>query len=639
MRRYLKLLALGAVLALAATACGGGGDDGGTTGTSGPSGATGAQNLQKGGTLRVWEDSDVTAAFDPQKEYYQVSFAYYRCCLLRTLLSYNGKGPDAEGDKIFPDLAAEEPTISDDGLTWTFKLKQGIHYAPPLQDVEITASDFIRAMMREATPEVAAGYGFYYSVIDGFDAYSAGDAYTITGMVAVDDYTLEIHLTEPAGDLGYRMAMAAAAPIPPNPTDPNAPLGVADGHNDDYGRFLVSSGAYMFEGSENMDFSLPAKDQEPAAGYQPGKLISLVRNPSWVADGQDDLRPAWVDAISVEICPGCDQEVAEKKVEADEIDTIFANGVAAATARTFSTDPNLEGRYFVEPGSGNYYISMNLAVPPFDDVHVRKAVNFAVDKEGWRRLSGGEASGEIGTYFTPPGLLGGLLEGYDPYATPNEQGADTPEGLQKAKDEMALSKYDSNGDGVCDAPECKGVLSVGVVGRVSEAQDALIAQNLGAIGIELDVNSFDNSTAYNKIFDPKNHIPINTFGGWLQDYPDAFTFYYFPMYGPNILDAYNTNYSMAGADPDQLEKYGYGVTEVSQALDTKIEECMAKTGDERTACWAEADKVLMEEVVPIVPLIFSNVEQIISSRVQNYTYSLFDNQMAYDQIALAPGSA
>jgi hypothetical protein len=44
----------------------------------------------------------------------------------------------------------------------------------------------------------------------------------------------------------------------------------------------------------------------------------------------------------------------------------------------------------------------------------------------------------------------------------------------------------------------------------------------------------------------------------------------------------------------------------------------------------------MEEVVPIVPLIFSNVEQIISSRVLNYTYSLFDNQMAYEQIALEP---
>ena len=637
MRRYVKWLALVAVLALTAAACGGDEGGEGQTGPTGGTGGTGAA-LQKGGTLNVWMDTDVTAAFDPQKEYFQVSFAYYRCCLLRTLLSYNGKGPDEQGDQLFPDLAASEPTVSDDQLTWTFTLKQGIHYAPPLQDVEITAQDFVRAMMREATPEVAAGYGFYYSAIEGFDDFAAGKADTITGMTAVDDYTLEVKVTEPTGDLAYRLAMPAAAPIPPNPDDPEAPLGVAEGHNDDYGRFLVSSGPYMFEGSEAMDFSLPAKDQTPAAGYEPSKTLSLVRNPSWVEGGQDDLRPAYLDAISVEICPGCDQEVAEKKVAADEIDHIFANGISAANARMFSQDPNLQDQYFVEPGSGNYYISLNVAVPPFDDVHVRKAVNFAVNKEGWRRLGGGETFGEIAGYFTPPGLLAGLLEGYDPYATPNSQGADTPEGLQAAKDEMAQSKYDTDGDGICDAPECKGVLSVGVVGRTAEASDALIAQNLAAIGVELDVNSFDNSTAYNKIFDPKNHIPISTFGGWLQDYPDAFTFYFFPMYGPNILPAYNTNYSMAGADPDQLKKYGYSVTEVDQALDTKIEECMATSGDARTQCWADADKVLMEQVVPIVPLIFSNVEQIISSRVENYTYSLFDNQMAYDQVALAPGA-
>ncbi|GIV00738.1 MAG: hypothetical protein KatS3mg014_2353 [Actinomycetota bacterium] len=378
MSRYLKVAAFVAVLALAAVACGGGGGGGQT----GPTGPTVTEEIQPGGTLRVWMDTDVTAAFDPQKEYFQVSFAFYRCCLLRTLLSYNGKGPEEDGDKVFPDLAAEMPTVSADGLTWTFKLKQGLHYAPPLQDVEITAQDFIRAMMRTAKPEVAAGYSFYYSVIEGFDDFAAGKADTITGMRALDDYTLEIKLTEPAGDLGYRFAMPATAPIPPNPADPEAPLGVAEGHDDDYGRFLVASGPYMFEGSEDLDFSVPAKDQEPVAGYQPDKLISLVRNPSWVADDQDDLRPAYVDAISVEICPGCDQEVAEEKVANDEIDHIFTNGVSAQTARKFSQDPELQDQYFVEPGSGNYYISMNLAVPPFDDIHVRKAVNYAINKEG-----------------------------------------------------------------------------------------------------------------------------------------------------------------------------------------------------------------------------------------------------------------
>jgi peptide/nickel transport system substrate-binding protein len=632
MGKHVRVLAFVAVLALAAAACGGGGGGGGT-GPTGPTATGGA--IKPGGTLRSWMDTDVTAAFDPQKEYFQISFAFYRCCLLRTLLSYNGKGPDQEGDKVFPDLAAAMPEVSSDGLTWTFKLKQGIHYAPPLQDVEITAPDFIRAMMREAKPEVAAGYSFYYSVIEGFDDFAAGKADTITGMKALDDYTLQIKLTQPAGDLGYRFAMPATAPIPPNPADRKAPLGVAEGHDDDYGRFLVASGPYMFEGSENLDFSVPAKDQKPVAGYQPDKLISLVRNPSWVADGQDDLRPAYVDAISVEICPGCDQEVAEEKVANDEIDHIFTNGVTAQTARKFSQDPNLQDQYFVEPGSGNYYLAMNLAVPPFDDIHVRKAVNYAVNKEGWRRLSGGEASGEIAGYYTPPSLLGNLLEGYDPYATPNHEGADSPEGLQLAKQEMAQSKYDTNKDGICDAPECKGVLSIGVVGRVAEAQHQLIAQNLAAIGIELDTKNFDNSTAYGKIFDPKNHIPFSVFAGWLQDYPDAYTFYFFPMYGPSILDQYNTNYSMTGASPEQLKKYGYEVTEVP-GLNDKIDECAALTGDARVQCWAEAEKILMEDVVPIVPMIWSNVEQIISSRIVNYTYCLFDNQMAYEQVAIAP---
>ena len=56
-----------------------------------------------------------------------------------------------------PDLAADLPAVSDDGLTYTFTLKPGIHYAPPLQDVEVTAQDFIRALEREADPKASVG--------------------------------------------------------------------------------------------------------------------------------------------------------------------------------------------------------------------------------------------------------------------------------------------------------------------------------------------------------------------------------------------------------------------------------------------------------------------------------------------------
>ena len=71
---------------------------------------------------------DVIAAFDPQKEYYTVSWEYFRCCLARTLLSYKGVPTADGGTELFPDLAAVEPAISDDQLTWTYQIKPGVHY-------------------------------------------------------------------------------------------------------------------------------------------------------------------------------------------------------------------------------------------------------------------------------------------------------------------------------------------------------------------------------------------------------------------------------------------------------------------------------------------------------------------------------
>src|SRR3972149_4652969 len=106
MRRGLKIIALAAVLGLVATACGGG--DGGEEGS--PTPPAGAEP-QKGGTLNVVMNSDVTNTMDPQIEYYQLPFAYFRCCLLRTLYSYNGLDAEHEGTLVFPDLATDEPQV------------------------------------------------------------------------------------------------------------------------------------------------------------------------------------------------------------------------------------------------------------------------------------------------------------------------------------------------------------------------------------------------------------------------------------------------------------------------------------------------------------------------------------------------
>ncbi len=242
------------------------------------------------------------------------------------------------------------PENSADGLVWTFHLQQGIHYAPPMQDVEITMPDIVRALIREATPEVAAGYGFYYSAIEGFDDYSSGDADSISGLVAPDDYTLEVHLSEPAGDLPFRFALPATAPIPPSPADPNATLGVATGHDDDYGRFLVASGPYMFEGSEALDFSVPADQQTAVAGYVPNKSYSLVRNPSWDA-ATDPLRPAYVDAIQADL--GGEEAVLDQKVQAGEVDLVFDTSAPEPQfIQTFQTTPGAPGPDLHRPDAG-----------------------------------------------------------------------------------------------------------------------------------------------------------------------------------------------------------------------------------------------------------------------------------------------
>ena len=203
-------------------------DEGRVTNPTPTSGA-----IPEGGTLRVaipkWDASPFSEgpALDPQVDYWYDSFELFRCCLLRTLLAHPGLSTDEGGTTLRPDLAATMPEVSGDGLTWTFRLKDGIAYGPPLEDTQVVAGDIIRALDREAVMASGDTYAFYYSVIEGFDAMVRGEADSISGMEAPDDLTLVVHLTHPAGDLADLFAMPATAPIPAAPSEPSTRLGVA----------------------------------------------------------------------------------------------------------------------------------------------------------------------------------------------------------------------------------------------------------------------------------------------------------------------------------------------------------------------------------------------------------------------------
>jgi peptide/nickel transport system substrate-binding protein len=621
-RRYLSVLALVAVLGLVAAACGG--DDEGGTGATGAT-ATGATGeLQPGGTVELAMLGDVSAAFDPQKEYYSVTWAWYRCCLLRTLLSYNGRTTAEGGADLQPDIASALPEISSDGLTYTFTLKSGVAYGDPFGDVTVTSGDIVRALEREADPDASVGgYNFYYNPIVGFADFGAGKADSIKGLETPDDSTLVVTLTEPAGYLPYLFSMHATAPIPPNG---DAPLGAAEGHTRDYGRFLVATGPYQFLGSENLDFSVPADEQTPVAGYVPGRSVQLVRNPNY-DPATDGLRPAYPDGFNISI--GGDNNDLYNKVQAGELDGVVDGIVPPPVLRAYSTDPTLQPLLHINPSDASRYISFNLAEPPFDDVHIRKAFNLALDKAGMRTFRGGESVGEIAGHIMVNSLQDNLLADYDPYATPNSAGDVTA-----AQAEIAQSAYDTDGDGVCDAPECSNILAATDEADPYPDQAALIQQNMEPLGLTFDVKSFERTTMYAKCNEPEAHVAVCLAPGWGKDFPDGYTFAD-PLFGSAAIFPSCCNYQLVGASPELLSKAGYEITEVP-SVDDQITDANRQTGDARFQAWADLDTTLMEQIVPQAPYLFDNNVDITSTRIINYSFDQFSGLAAYDQYAIAP---
>jgi peptide/nickel transport system substrate-binding protein len=377
-----------------------------------------------------------------------------------------------------------------------------------------------------------------------------------------------------------------------------------------------------------MDFSADPKDQTEAPGYVPGRQIVLVRNPSWSRES-DDLRDAYPDKIEVRI--GGDNDDLYNQVAQGALDFVVDGAVPPEKIRDYQTNPDLQDRINIYASDAVRYVSFNLAVPPFDDIHVRKAVNWAFDKQGFRQLRGGPSVGEIAGHIMVNSLEDNILATYDPYQTANASGD-----IAKAKEEMKQSKYDTDQDGVCDAPECKDILTITDREDPYPEQMALLIQFLEPIGLTLDDKQLERGTMYNKCNDANSHHALCAGPGWGKDYADGVTFGE-PLFTSAGLWESCCNYSLLGATSDQLKGWGYKVTEVP-SVDDEEDTCAAlEPGDERFKCWAELDKNLMENVVPWVPYLFDNSVDILSDNVKNYSFDQFAGLAAFDSLAV-PGN-
>jgi len=582
---------------------------------------------------------------DPSREYISEAFELLRCCLVRTLYGYSGR-PTAEGGAdLRPDLATGPPTVSADGLTWTVHIRSGLHYAPPLQDQEIVAQDFVTALKRVArvTPQDAGDYATYYSVIQGFDAYARRKADTISGVATPDPHTLVLTVVERVGDLADRFAMAATAPIPTLKSNPTAEFGVATGHDAGYGSYLIATGPYMIAGSEALTPGAPVKEQKPAIGLLPkAKIIRLVRNPSW-DPATDDLRPAYPDRIDVQIVPSV--EDIQKGIDRGTVDVMMFGGPPIDEPldqfHRYQADPSL-GRTYVFSRDSIRYATMNLAVPPFDDIHVRKAANFVVDKTAYIKAFGGPLSGSPPSHIVLDSLEGNQLVNYNPYRS---SGRD--EALAQAKREMRLSKYDSNKDGLCDAAACRDVLAL-AFGRPAAIDAARsIAHDLGLIGIKVHVIPTDGQTFFQKITQPKLRIPLGLAPAWSHDFLNASNFITPLFASPDVSGTFTVpggaagaccDYSLVGASAASLKGWGYHVTHVPSA-DDRIHQCLRLVGRPQLQCWTGLDQYLTEEIVPWIPLILENAIVTVPARVTNISFDQFTGMPSLDQVVMSSSSA
>jgi ABC-type transport system substrate-binding protein len=304
------------------------------------------------------------------------------------------------------------------------------------------------------------------------------------------------------------------------------------------------------------------------------------------------------------------------------------SSIPGQVLKKYETTSNLKQYFHQNSGDRTWYLTMNLTQAPFDDVHVRRAMNFIIDKAALRQTWGGPSVGKIANHIVPDSIFGNQLSEYAPYKTPGDHGS-----VAKAKAAMKGSKYDTGGDGICSASACKDILLVSDTRSVDPGMVSTIQQDAKKIGLTFKVRQING--AYPTIQTPSKNVPISERPGWGKDFADAETFF-LPLFdGRTIIPNGNTNYSLIGVTPAQCTKLKItGNCQNVPSIAPQLDKCSALIDPARTSCYENLDKTLMTTIVPWVPWMWSLVTRITSSNVTHYAYDQFSTTPAYSMISV-----
>jgi peptide/nickel transport system substrate-binding protein len=550
MRRKTPLVAVGAALALALAACGGTGSSGGSSGNGTFNAAiSGVVNssTKTGGTLKFANAGDWDNV-DPADTYYGWSWDFVRY-YGRSLTMFK-TSPGKDGLQLVPDLAQSLGQHSADFKTWTYKLKPGIKYedGTPVraQDVKY---DIERTLDKNTFPQGPTYFGDFLDT-QGYTSPYKDKTPGKLGLKAVetpDDNTIIFHLKKPFSGFDYFAMLPATIPVPP-----------AKDTGANYKQHVISTGPYKFE------------------NYTPGKSLTLVKNTNW-DPATDPNRKQLPDRIEVQI--GVNADDLDNRLIAGSVDAdVASQGVQAAAAAKIQSNPTLKKNADAAPTTRMNYVAISSSVAPFDNIHCRRAIAYATDKQAMQTAFGGPLSGgDIATHLMPPTIPGS--QDINPYPSgPGDHGD-----VAKAKQELAA----------CGKPNGFSTVISARTERTKEINAALaLQQGLQKVGIKAEIKKFPQGDYFKLYAGNTDYVKKNSLGlimmSWGADWPEGFGYLQQIVDSRVIRPAGNTNLGVKDPAVDQL---------IDKA---------AVTGDlnARNALWGQIDAKVMDDayVVPFINL-------------------------------------
>jgi ABC-type transport system substrate-binding protein len=301
--------------------------------------------------------------------------------------------PEIDGAALTPCLAAELPTrmngsVSADGRTYTIALRKGVRFQPPLNR-SLEATDVKYSLERMMSLASAATRSQYKGIV-GSERFLNGKAKGIAGIKVIDDLTLEIRLSQPDPSLLHALALEPAHIVAEE---------WVERRGNDFDREPLGTGPFVL------------------LKWAEGKEITLVRNPSYWETGKP-----YVDGIAIDLTLSRSDALARLKSGA--IDAL-GYGLSSDERLPLSTDPVWQGQLREGPLLAAAYLSMNMRKKPFDDVRVRRAVSWAIDREKLADLQSGS---------------GQALWQYYPSSLPGHESGKTYHGFDRARARAALRK-------------------------------------------------------------------------------------------------------------------------------------------------------------------------------------------------------